>query len=139
MLVIAVVGFDVSNKVGPVGSGWWGSVNETEGFAIREYDAGTPVLGEAAIAHNWHAWPFASEEHRKLCVTDPTKYAPIYGGFCATVISAGVTTDTNPKIWHVHDGRLYLFIDDSLKTDWLSELESGSIELGDQNWAGRDS
>lgn len=43
--VIAVVAFVVSNKVGPVGSGWWGHVNETEGVAIRGYDTDPPVHG----------------------------------------------------------------------------------------------
>jgi hypothetical protein len=39
LIVAIVVTFVVANKIAPVSSGLWGPVNESDGIAIKGYDA----------------------------------------------------------------------------------------------------
>ena len=144
-LLAIVVIFAVTYKVAPVSSGWWGPINESSGLALKGHDPvvyhteGAAKPGLASITHRWKdiTWQFASNGNRSLFVANPARYAPRYGGFCATAISAGFTADIKPKQWHVHDGKLYLFADADPKEDWIAALDDGVIDRGNENWAGR--
>ena len=70
-------------------------------------------------------------------MANPARYAPRYGGFCATAVSAGFTADVKPEQWQVHDGKLYLFADADPKEDWIAARDDGVIDRGDENWASR--
>ena len=67
------------------------------GGAIRGYDPVAyfteerPVKGKRAHRAEWMGatWSFASEENRKLFESDPEKYAPRYGGYCAWGLPPG--------------------------------------------------
>ena len=54
--------------------------------------------GSAAIDFDWGQveWRFASEANRLAFQNDPQRYAPQYGGFCATAVSNGFTADGLP-------------------------------------------
>lgn len=55
-------------------------------------------------------WRFTSEEHKQSFAAKPLKYAPQYGGHCATGMAAhgGLTKDIDPEAWTIIDGKLYL-------------------------------
>src|SRR5271156_6893858 len=61
------------------------------GLALRGYDPvayftdGKPIAGDYRITarYNEATYRFASQEHKILFETDPAKYLPQYGGFCA--------------------------------------------------------
>jgi hypothetical protein len=95
--------------------------------------------GSAAIDFDWGQveWRFASEANRLAFQNDPQRYAPQYGGFCATAVSNGFTAEIEPDVWHVADGRLFLFNGEGSRADWLAALGSGLVEQGDVNWAKR--
>ncbi len=132
------------NKIAPVSSGLWGPINETDGIAIAGYDpvsyhTGKPQAGSADLSWEWGGamWHFSSADNLAAFRQDPQAYAPQYGGFCATAVSSGFTAAVEPEVWHIDNGRLYLFNGDSPRADWLADLGAGVIPRGDANWQKR--
>ena len=87
------------------------------GIAIEGYDPvayfteGQAVPGkpEFSLRHDGATWLFASAEHRALFESDPEKYSPAYGGWCAYGMAEGYAAETDPvNGWTIHEGRLYL-------------------------------
>jgi YHS domain-containing protein len=60
-----------------------------EGIAIKGYDpfayftAGEPIQGKKEFKHQWNGatWLFASKMHLEMFKSDPSRYAPQYGGY----------------------------------------------------------
>jgi YHS domain-containing protein len=89
----------------------------TAPLAIKGYDPvayfiqGKPTKGLAQIDYEWdeHRYLFASAENREMFRTDPTRYAPQFGNFCAMALSKGELVIADPENWLVNDGKLYVF------------------------------
>ncbi len=114
------------------------------GLAIKGYDPvayhkdGKPVEGSNKFEMEWKGakWRFASAEHRDLFASDPEKYAPRYGGYCAWAVSQGYTAGVDPKnAWNIVDGRLYLNYNVEIKEKWEKDIP-GHIQQADANWPG---
>jgi len=107
VLVPAVVNAE-SSRVAPV--------NSTDGIAIKGYDpvayfvAGRPTPGVEAHAYRWNGvtYRFASAENLERFKTDPERYVPRYGGYCAFAMSINRIADIDPARWAIVDGKLYL-------------------------------
>jgi hypothetical protein len=54
-------------------------------------------------------WHFKKLKNKELFISDPIKYAPKYGGFCATAMAKGAIVPSDPKISAVYNQQLYLF------------------------------
>lgn len=114
-----------------------------DGAAIRGYDPvayftnGEPVKGTGAFSHEWQGatWQFASAENRDSFASDPQKYAPQYGGYCAWAVKNGYTASIDPKAWKVVDGKLYLNYSLDVQKQWEEDIP-GNIAEADQNWPG---
>ncbi|MDJ0929868.1 YHS domain-containing (seleno)protein [Breoghania sp.] len=94
-----------------------------------------PVMGsdEFTATHDGVTWKFVSAEHRDMFTANPAKYAPAYGGYCATSASFGYKIPIDPKTWDIHDGKLYLNAGDTPHKRYLFEVE-GIISRADTNW-----
>ena len=111
------------------------------GVAIDGYDPvayftdGKPVEGTSDITADWQdaTWRFASTDHRALFVTNPEKYAPAYGGYCAWAVSQGYTAGIDPNAWRIVDGTLYLNYNKSVQQQWAEDVP-GNIQKADGNW-----
>lgn len=79
------------------------------------------------------AWQFATAENKALFESDPERYAPQYGGYCAWAVSNGYTADVDPKAWTVRDGKLYLNCSKGIRRKWLGEVRE-RIAAADRNW-----
>ena len=90
---------------------------DAEGVAIRGYDtraywtAGAARPGSAAHVVQWDGapWHFADAEEARVFAADPAGSAPQFGGFCTRAMSMGRVVDSDPEVWRIRDGRLYLF------------------------------
>jgi YHS domain-containing protein len=93
------------------------------------------VPGNANFRVSWKGaeWHFASQENRDLFVRDPDRYAPQYGGWCAFAVAAGVRSSSDPRLWDVVDGKLYLNQSSGTQSSWRRD-QAGMIQRGDQNW-----
>lgn len=112
-----------------------------DGVAINGYDpvayftVGKAVRGEASFTSDWNGavLRFATWENKATFDSDPEKYAPKYGGYCAYAVSQGYTASTDPDAWTIHEGRLYLNYSKRVRRTWLKDVEA-HIGAADRNW-----
>jgi YHS domain-containing protein len=117
------------------------AVNAAEGLGLKGYDPvayfieGRPTPGVDQYTYSWKGvtYRFASADNLKRFKTDPDKYLPQYGGYCAYAMSLDRIADIDPSRWAIVDGKLYLnngYIAQSL---W-SLHKDRNIASGDLNW-----
>ena len=112
-----------------------------DGMAIQGYDPVAyfaeegPVKGSPEFTSEFEGgvFQFASADNKALFDSDPAKYAPQYGGYCAYAVSQGYTADTDPDAWSIHDGKLYLNYSKSVRALWATRKVK-NIEAADMNW-----
>ena len=118
-----------------------GTYFEKNGAAIDGYDPvayfreSKPVKGSASFiaTHEGSTFRFASAANRDAFVSDPSKYAPQYGGFCAYAVAGGYKAKIEPDAFTIVDGKLYLNYDQSIQRRWRRDIP-GYIQKGDRNW-----
>ena len=119
-------------------SGLWGY--EPSGVAVRGYDTvayfiqGKPTEGKEAFETEWRGakWRFASQEHLDLFVTNPDKYAPQYGGYCAYGVAIGNLVKIEPDLWDIIDGKLYLNYDEDLQEQWRVDIPGHIVKANEK-------
>jgi YHS domain-containing protein len=86
-------------------------------LAIKGYDPvayftdGKPTRGVPEIEYAWNGlrYRFSRAEHRELFKSDPVRYAPQFGNYCAMALSKGELVEADPENWLISDGKLYVF------------------------------
>lgn len=119
-----------------------GNVYATDAGAINGYDpvayfsSSMPVKGLKDFSTEWSdaTWYFASEENLKAFKSDPVKYAPQYGGYCAYGTAEGHKAPTQPDAWTIVNGKLYLNYNAEVKRYWLED-QTNLIIKADSNWS----
>lgn len=114
---------------------------QENGLAIRGTDPvayfqeGKPVAGKPQFKYQWGnaTWRFSSAENRDLFASNPEKYAPQYGGFCAWAVSEGYTAPIDPDAWKIVDSKLYLNYDKRVQRSWERDIP-GHIAKANRNW-----
>ena len=110
------------------------------GFAIRGTDPvayftmSKPVKGSAEHISEWMGatWAFASAENKATFDSDPERYAPKYGGYCAWAIAKGSTRPINPTIFRIFDDKLYLNLNMKVHKEWLGKHNQFITEANEQ-------
>lgn len=116
---------------------------DDQGYIAEGYDVvayftqNKPVKGSADIVklYNGAFYAFASEENKQLFGSDPEKYMPQYGGYCAYAVSRNKLRPINPKYFQFVEGRLMLQHSQSA-LDLFSEDIPGNTVKADKNWPG---
>ena len=114
---------------------------DAKGIGLRGHDpvayftAGAPTLGNSAFTakHNGVTYQFASAANRATFQSNPAKYAPQYGGFCAMGVVLEKKLDGDPDAWHIADGKLYLNVNKDVQKKWLQDV-SGNNKKAEQIW-----
>lgn len=109
--------------------------------AINGYDPVTyftqnkAVKGDAKYTYRWKNadWHFANAENLTAFSTEPEKYAPQYGGYCAYGTSEGYKAPTEPEAFTIVDGKLYLNYNQDVMSMWRKN-EKALIEKADLKW-----
>ncbi len=112
-----------------------------EGYAIKGTDPvayfkeGNPVQGKEEFSTQYQdvTWLFSSAENLEEFEKDPTKYAPQYGGWCATGVSFGFKIPIQPEQWKIVDGKLYLNAHAGAQRHFLKDPEE-TIAQANENW-----
>ncbi|MGB3210872.1 MAG: YHS domain-containing (seleno)protein [Desulforhopalus sp.] len=88
------------------------------GLAMQGYDpvsyfSGIPLTGklEFTATHGGITYRFASQKTMNQFVSEPDKYIPAYGGWCAWAMLDGEKVDIDPERFKVIDGINYLYYD----------------------------
>ncbi len=113
------------------------------GIAINGYDPvayftqSSPVKGKQKFSTKWNGaiWQFSNAENLATFESDPEKYAPQYGGYCAFAVSYGSTATTSPQAWSIVDGKLYLNYSLGVRKRWSKDI-AGNISKANANWPG---
>jgi len=108
------------------------------GYDPVSYFSTKAVKGNANITAEYEGavYRFASEENRQKFTAEPAKYAPAYGGWCATAMAEGKKVEIDPLSYKITDGRLFLFyksIFADARKAWLKD-EPGMKAKADANW-----
>jgi YHS domain-containing protein len=113
-LASAVMGAATAHADGTVNTGYFGGVAIMGYDPVSYFTDGKAVKGSEKIAYDWLGtpWHFASDEHRKMFMSEPVKYAPQYGGYCVGEVSLdSVTVNVDPEAFKIIAGKLYLSYD----------------------------
>ena len=102
---------------------------------VAYFTMAKPVAGTNAhtTQHDGVTWKFSSSENKAKFIANPDKYAPQYGGYCATGASFGYKVSTAPEQWKIVDGKLYLNNGPGAQSRFLSDVP-GTITKADANW-----
>jgi hypothetical protein len=109
--------------------------------AIKGYDtvayfkAGKALKGNESFTFPWHSltWHFETRENRDLFAASPEKYAPQYDGYCAWALTEERLAKTDPEVWKIVDGKLYLNCSREAYEKWSRDIP-GNIKKADTNW-----
>ena len=110
-------------------------------LAIKGYDSvayftdGKAQKGIGSFSFQWHnmTWHFLSKEHRDLFAANPEKYAPQYDGYCAWALTEERKAITDPEVWKIVNGKLYLNCSMAAYEKWSKDIP-GNIKKADMNW-----
>ena len=129
--VLLLTGFgDIDVGKSPVGDA------AIQGYdTVAYFTAGTALRGNESFTFQWHGmtWYFLSKENRDLFATSPEKYAPQYDGYCAWAMTEARKAQTDPKVWKIVDGKLYLNCSSAAYEKWSRDIP-GNIKKADMNW-----
>ncbi len=109
--------------------------------AIKGYDAvayfkdGKALKGNESFTFQWHdmTWYFLTKENRDLFAASPKKYAPQYDGYCAWAMTEARKAQTDPEVWKIVNGKLYLNCSKTAYEKWSRDIP-GNIKKADANW-----
>ena len=116
----------------------------SSGVAIEGYcpvcylAANKAVKGLPSISHdhNGVTYWFVKEGARQEFISNPEKYLPAYGGWCALGVATGQRFPVDPTNFKIVNGRIMLFLKNA-KVDgaeiWNRD-EASNLANADQNW-----
>lgn len=110
------------------------------GYDAVAYFSNEAKVGDPLYSHEYEGetFYFASDENLEAFRLDPSRYAPLYGGYCATAASEGKLFGVDPTNFKItDDGKLALFYrgagGDTLP-QW-NEDEANRRQAADKHWA----
>ena len=102
---------------------------------VSYFTQGEPMRGNGyhTATHNGGTYLFASKENKEKFISNPEKYAPQFGGYCAYGVAVGKKFYSDPTIWKVVNGKLYLNLDKNIQKKWNSNMKV-HIAKAHSNW-----
>ena len=104
---------------------------------VSYFQPGGPVKGQAALRHDFDGarYLFSSAKNRAAFMAEPDRYLPQFAGLCTTGLSKGFIGESDPNVWKIVDGRLYLF---STAERMPADAQAPeTIARATENWAKR--
>jgi len=137
LLVLFSVLF-LTTALGGTAAGW--SLRQDD-IAIKGYDPvsyfkeGKPIQGKESFVFKWHGftWHFMNKKDRDLFAKNPEQYAPQYDGYCSWAMTSGEKARTDPEVWKIVSGKLYLNCSRASFEKWSEDIP-GNIKKADANW-----
>lgn len=105
---------------------------------VAYFTVGVARQGSRTIPARYRGitYHFADRENRRLFITDPERYVPTYGGWCATAMAEGRKVEIDPANFKVTGGRLFLFYKGWLgdaRKQWNAN-EAELMRRADRHW-----
>ena len=118
---------------------------DSSGVILKGYDPVAYFTEKKAVKGNpkykttyeGATYYFASEADLNTFKKSPSKYAPQYGGFCANSMSKRKAADSDPNVFFIIKGKLYVCSSPEAEKEFRSN-ETENIKKADQNWEEED-
>lgn len=115
--------------------------NTSKNIAINGYDTvsyqrqNMAQIGDPRYQADWagSTWYFISTKNRDFFAASPESYAPQFGGYDPVRVSEGYTTPTDPEIYSVKAGLLFLHYKIEYRDYWEKDRATNLI-LANSNW-----
>ncbi|OUS05883.1 hypothetical protein A9Q81_03830 [Gammaproteobacteria bacterium 42_54_T18] len=107
------------------------------GYDLVSYHKGsgpTSGNGHNLANHKGNIYAFSNAKNKSAFESNPEKYLPAYGGFCAYGASLGKKFYGDPTVYKVVDGTLYLNLDKKVQSIWNKDI-SGNISEANNLWS----
>ena len=100
-------------------------------------DGADAVAGSAAhnASYGGYTFYFSTAANRATFLTEPSAYAPQFGGFCAWGIAeesqwtkATLGPDADPNVWQIVDDKLYVFMFDKPESKFMGTLVDDDLD-----------
>lgn len=109
--------------------------------AIKGYDPvayftdSQPLMGKDEFKYSQDGanWYFSSQKNLDLFKSNPSKYMPQYGGYCAFGLAGGYKAPISPDAWTIVNDKLYLNYNKKVQIDWIKD-QTEMIKNADKNW-----
>jgi YHS domain-containing protein len=97
---------------------------------------GNRIEGAAnyTAVHDGVAYYFSTRDNLRTFKSSPERYTPQYGGFCAFGVSVNKKFDGDPRWADVRDGKLYVFLSESVFEAYQKNPEA-ALAKAEANWA----
>jgi len=104
-------------------------------YTVAYFKDSKAVKGSESFTSPWHGmtWHFSTKENRDLFAASPEKYAPQYDGWCAWAMTESRLARTDPEVWKIVDGKLYLNCSQTAYEKWSKDIP-GNIKKADAIW-----
>jgi hypothetical protein len=115
MFAVAAIGAGSAFASDSVNTGYFGGVAIMGYDTVAYFTEGKAVKGSEEFSYEWLGtpWHFANKKHQEMFMSEPAKYAPQYGGYCAgeVALNGSVTVNVDPEAFKIIEGKLYLIYD----------------------------
>ncbi|MFN0050438.1 MAG: YHS domain-containing (seleno)protein [Cytophagales bacterium] len=111
-----------------------------QGYDPVTYFVGKPQVGksEYSVVYEGVTYRFSTKENMDIFKSNPTKYEPAYGGWCAYAMgSNGEKVEIDPETYKIVNGKNYLFYNKFFTNtlpDW-NKMEAVLMKKADDNWS----
>jgi YHS domain-containing protein len=114
---------------------------DANGVIINGYDPvafftdNKPVKGNPAFTFKYEdaIYQFASQEHLDLFKSNPEKYKPQFGAWCAYAVSLGRVAPIDVNTFSIVNGRLVIQHNQKAVRGWNEDVQ-GNLKLADKYW-----
>lgn len=102
---------------------------------VAYFTLSAPTPGTAGYEYVWDGvrYRFASAQHREMFKASPDRYAPQFGGSCAMNMANGTRRDSDPTVWVISNGHLYVFAGTGGAERFRQEAQASAVKAT-ANW-----
>ncbi len=102
---------------------------------VSFFKGGAPKNGSPMIraSYGGATYLFADEQSKSEFESNPDRYAPQYGGFCAYGVSLGILLPVDITTAQVRNGKLYLNVNSAILEKFNADFD-GSVDRANENW-----